>query len=282
MNEERLAALLLAWQEHQSLGRDVSAAELCQDCRELAADLRKRIHILQHMNSLLRLSNTGVATPQAASDAETGNWQTGPGKDSMAETRPQTAETRPAAAFLPGSVPGYEILGELGRGGMGVVYKARQQNLNRIVALKMILAGNHESPDARVRFLHEAETIARLKHPNVVQVYDFGTQEGKPYFSLEYLEGGSLASKLHGEPEKPVQAARLVETLARAVQAAHAQGIVHRDLKPANILIDCPLPIADCRLPREESGEVSSALGTRHSALQRSPTLVWPSKAIPG
>jgi tetratricopeptide (TPR) repeat protein/tRNA A-37 threonylcarbamoyl transferase component Bud32 len=231
MNEERLTALLLAWQEQQFLGHDVPAAELCHDCPELAAELSQRIHMLRQVNSLMGIGETvsGLHSPEAQFTRDTRAWQTVQAKDSTAETRP--------AGSLPGSVPGYEILGELGRGGMGVVYKARQQNLKRIVALKMILAGSHASPEARVRFLHEAETIARLKHPNVVQVFDFGTHEGKPYFSLEYLEGGSLARKLRGEPQAPMQAARLLETLARAVQAAHAQGIVHRDLKPANVLL---------------------------------------------
>ena len=134
-------------------------------------------------------------------------------------------------------IPGYEVLEELGRGGMGVVYKARQQSLDRIVALKMILAASHAGSTATARFLHEAKTIALLKHPHVVQVYEFGSHEGKPFFSLEYLEGGSLADKLRGEPQPPAQAAQMVQTLAQAVQAAHEQGIVHRDLKPANVLL---------------------------------------------
>ena len=144
---------------------------------------------------------------------------------------------RVAATFRPGWIPGYDVLEELGRGGMGVVYKARQLNLNRIVALKMILAGSHATAAATTRFLQEAETIARLKHPHVVQVYDYGSHEGKPYFSLEYLEGGSLADRLKGEPQSPLQVAALVQALAHAVQAAHEQGIVHRDLKPANVLL---------------------------------------------
>jgi eukaryotic-like serine/threonine-protein kinase len=134
-------------------------------------------------------------------------------------------------------VPGYEILSVLGRGGMGVVYKARQERLNRLVALKMILAGDHTSAEAKVRFLAEAEAIAKVQHPGIVQVYELGTHQGHPYFALEYVEGGSLDKLLAAGPLLPTVAAALVMKLADAVQAAHAQGIVHRDLKPANVLL---------------------------------------------
>jgi eukaryotic-like serine/threonine-protein kinase len=134
-------------------------------------------------------------------------------------------------------VPGYEILGEVGRGGMGVVYKARQTELNRVVALKMILAGGHAGAEALQRFHLEAEAAARLQHPNIVQVHAVGTSDGVPFFSLEFCPGGSLAQRLDGTPWPTRQAAELVATLARAVQAAHDAGVVHRDLKPANVLL---------------------------------------------
>jgi formylglycine-generating enzyme required for sulfatase activity/tRNA A-37 threonylcarbamoyl transferase component Bud32 len=135
-------------------------------------------------------------------------------------------------------IPGYEILGELGRGGMGVVCKARHLRLNRIVALKMVLSGGQATPEERLRFLAEAEAIAAVKHPGIVQVHDFGTHNGVPYLSLEFCPGGSLAGKLSGNPLPAREAAALVEQVARAVQAAHEAGIVHRDLKPANVLLD--------------------------------------------
>jgi hypothetical protein len=133
--------------------------------------------------------------------------------------------------------PGFELLDELGRGGMGVVYKARQTALNRIVALKMVVTGFYSSDVDRLRFLAEAEAVAAVKHPNVVQVYEFGHNAGLPYFAMEFLNGGSLAALLfeHG-PMGPTGAARVVEQVARGVQAAHDVGVVHRDLKPANIL----------------------------------------------
>ena len=134
-------------------------------------------------------------------------------------------------------VPGYEILGELGRGGMGVVYKARQCRLNRVVALKMILAGDYAGPDAVERIMAEAEIVARLQHPNIVQIYAIGDCDGRPYVELEYVGGGSLADRLDGTPWPPRAAARLVESLAVAMAEAHRMGIIHRDLKPANILM---------------------------------------------
>src|SRR5207244_7432944 len=117
-------------------------------------------------------------------------------------------------------VPGYDILAELGRGGMGVVFRANQVGLNRVVALKMILAGDFAGADARARFRREAAAVARLHHPNVVQVYHVGEHLGLPYFSLEYVAGGNLADRLRTHPRPPpATAARLVETLARAADA---------------------------------------------------------------
>jgi WD40 repeat protein/tRNA A-37 threonylcarbamoyl transferase component Bud32 len=135
------------------------------------------------------------------------------------------------------TLPGYEILGELGRGGMGVVYQARQVRLNRAVAIKMILAGQHAGAEAAARFLAEAAAIAQLQHPNIVQIFHIDEHAGYPYFEMELIGGGSLADQLDGTPRPPREATRLVETLAGAMAEAHRQGVVHRDLKPANILL---------------------------------------------
>jgi WD40 repeat protein/serine/threonine protein kinase len=142
-------------------------------------------------------------------------------------------------------VPGYEILGELGRGGMGVVYKARQVGLKRLVALKMILAGPHAGPKDLARFRQEAEAVARLHHPNIVQIYDIGEANGTAYIALEFVEEGNLVQRLRGDPQPMETTVRLLETLARAVHFAHQRDIVHRDLKPANILLASSPPSVD-------------------------------------
>jgi serine/threonine protein kinase/WD40 repeat protein len=143
----------------------------------------------------------------------------------------------PVQGRLPADVGGYEILGELGRGGMGVVYKARNRELNRVVALKMILAGSHAGEEAILRFRSEAEAVAQLHHPNIVQVFEVGQSDGQPWCALEYVEGSNLDEFLKSRELKPEEAARMIEILARAIQTAHSTGIVHRDLKPGNILL---------------------------------------------
>src|SRR6185436_15268559 len=135
------------------------------------------------------------------------------------------------------AIPGYQINTVLGNGGMGVVYKAKHLKLNRSVALKMLVCGELAGSDELFGLLREAQAVAALKHANIVQVYDVGDLDGLPYFTMEFLEGGSLAQKLAGVPQPARDAASMLVLLARAVAAAHKEGIVHRDLKPSNILL---------------------------------------------
>ncbi|MEZ6142798.1 MAG: serine/threonine-protein kinase [Zavarzinella sp.] len=139
-------------------------------------------------------------------------------------------------------IPGYDILEILGRGGMGVVYKARQQQLNRLVALKTLRSGLYASPEELHRFQHEAEVIARLQHPNLIQIFEVGEAHGSLFLALEYVEGGTLDQQLDGTPWSAVATATLMEKLARAIDYSHQHGVVHRDLKPANILLKLPPP----------------------------------------
>jgi WD40 repeat protein/serine/threonine protein kinase len=132
----------------------------------------------------------------------------------------------------------YELQEEIARGGMGVVWKARQIPLKRTVAVKMLLAGPYSSPEFVQRFRAEAEAAANLHHPNIVAIYEVGEQDGLPYFAMEYVDGSSLAQRVRENPMPPRQAAQLARTIAEAVHYAHQHGVIHRDLKPSNILID--------------------------------------------
>jgi serine/threonine protein kinase len=190
----------------------------------------------------------------------------GPAGDSTGAADP----TPGATDSEPPAVPGFEVLWELGRGGMGVVYKARQVALQRTVALKMVQNGAHAGPKELARFRAEAGVIARLQHPNIVQIYDVGEAAGRPYFALEFVAGGSLAQHLRGRPEPVRPAAQMVETLARAVHAAHANGVVHRDLKPANILLG-PANHASATGP-EDSGS-AHARRTERGGLSATPKI---------
>ena len=196
-----------------------------------------------------------------------------PGHD-ITSTFPSDPERTPASV----SIPGYEIESLLGRGGMGVVYKARHFALKRTVALKLILAGAHAGPQQLARFRIEAEAAARLPHPNIVQIYEVGDVDGHPYCALEYVEGGNLASKLNGKPLPAREAAKLVEVLSRAMQLAHSRNVVHRDLKPANILLaaDGTPKISDFGLARQldsDSGE------TQAGAVMGTPSYMAPEQA---
>ncbi len=188
-------------------------------------------------------------------------------------TEPVTSATNAAAT----EIPGYQVLGELGRGGMGVVYKARQIKLNRIVALKMILAGGHAGKSELIRFRTEAEAIARLQHPNIVQVHEVSEHAAVPYFSLEFCAGGSLAQKIAGTPWRAQNAARMVETLSRAMAAAHQKGVIHRDLKPANVLLldDGTPKISDFGLAKK----LDEASQTQSGAVMGTPSYMAPEQA---
>jgi WD40 repeat protein len=192
-----------------------------------------------------------------------------------------TYQVLPGAELLHGPLPaiaGYEVLGLLGRGGMGVVYRARHLALKRIVALKMVLVHGHATAHDLARFRVEGEAVARLQHPNIVQIHDVGEAGGLPYCALEYLDGGSLTQKLGGKALAPSEAAPLVDALARAMQFAHSRNIVHRDLKPGNVLLtaDGTPKVTDFGLARqldEDSGR------TQAGAVMGTPSYMAPEQA---
>jgi tRNA A-37 threonylcarbamoyl transferase component Bud32 len=188
-----------------------------------------------------RETRTFVPQPEAAAGdpgqgtATTVRDESPTGRDDLELSRSASAPARPRVGG--DGLPGYELLDEIGAGGMGVVYKARQIKLDRVVALKMLLAGARANTDQLARFKAEALAVARLDHPNIVQVYDIGEHDGLPFFAMEYVAGAPLDKKLNRQPMEPADAARLLEAVARAMHYAHQRGIIHRDLKPSNILI---------------------------------------------
>ena len=228
-NEDRIEELLEALMEERC-----TPEEACAACPELLPEVRKRWNHLQCVEH-----QVGLFFPTLVRRAST---DTGPSGE-------------PDAKRLP-KIDGYEVQSVLGSGGMGVVYRARHVKLNRIVALKMLRSGAYAGLHELVRFQREAEAVAGLSHPNIVQVHDVGEFDGQPFFTMEFVDGQSLAEALAGTPQPARQAAAFVAVLAQAVQVAHTSGIVHRDLKPANVLLapDGTPKIADFGLARRIEG----------------------------
>jgi serine/threonine protein kinase/tetratricopeptide (TPR) repeat protein len=239
-----LADLVSRWHQLRQEGHTVSLQALCRDCPGQEAQVQAHLEAVASMLSFLGVGPDGETEPSI------------PGTDGVPPRRPALTE-----------IPGYEILGELGRGGMGVVYLACQLGLKRLVGLKVILAGPHADPAQLARFKAEAEAVARLRHPNIVQIYEVGEHAGLPFFSVEYMDGGSLDRQLHGTPLPPRQAAALLETLARAMAVAHQHGVIHRDLKPANILLQRKSEIQNPKSeePIPQSNTAASDFGFRIS-----------------
>jgi eukaryotic-like serine/threonine-protein kinase len=243
-----------------------SPEEVCSACPELLPEVRRR---WKQMCLVERELDVLFPTPAPNRDMDTfAPWESG--------------------AELP-RIPGYAVEEIIGRGGMGIVYKARDLRLNRLVALKMLLAGAYAGSEEQGRFLREAEALAGVRHPNIVQVHAAGEHDGLPYFTMEYIEGGSLAQRLTDSPQPAGRVAALMTTLAEAVQVAHLGGIVHRDLKPANILLTGRLPqeggpsswgipkIADFGVARHFNGDASL---TMTGARVGTPSYMAPEQAI--
>jgi serine/threonine-protein kinase len=179
---------------------------------------------------------------------------------------------------LPCQFGDYELVEELGRGGMGVVFRARQLSLKREVAVKMLLRGQLASPDDEARFLREAESVARLNHPAIVPVYEVGEEDGRLFFSMKYVSGETLSHRLAAGPLPPRQTANILTSVCRAVDYAHREGVLHRDLKPSNIIIDenGDPHVSDFGLARPIAGAADL---TRTGAVLGTPAYMAPEQA---
>ena len=240
----------------EALDSNRTPEEVCAQCPELLWQVRERLRRCQTVEAQI---NAMFPPSKPAAAARRGRLPSG------GDPLPR--------------IPGYEMEAVLGRGGVGVVYKARHLKLNRHIALKMLLSGAYADPHELARFTREAEAVASLRHAHIVQVYDIGELDGMPYFTMEYIEGGSLAQKLAGVPQPAACAAPLMETLAAAVHVAHQGGIVHRDLKPSNILLlaDGTPKITDFGLARRMVGE---AAVTQSGAHVGTPSYMAPEQAL--
>ena len=227
-----------------------------------------------------------TADLSTASQADVGATRSIAGETMELEMEvPSAVVVPPSRAARPSSrlpeVPGYEILGILGRGGMGIVYKARHVKLGRIDALKMILAGAGARPEDLKRFEAEAQAVAQIVHPNIIQIHTVGEYDGMPFCSLEYLAGGSLAQKIDGKPQPVSEAARMVETLAGAMYKAHTHEnpVIHRDLKPANVLLgtDGVPKITDFGLVKRLEADSKQ---TRSGSILGTPSYMAPEQAL--
>jgi len=250
--DQRLATLLADLTDRALAGESVDLESVCSQFPELASDLRLL------WGAVLIADAAGSSSRQPAGSHES---------------------DAPALAFeLPHRFGDHELLEEVGRGGMGIVYRARQLSLNREVALKMILRGQFASAADRDRLRAEAAAAARLDHPGVVPVYEVGEIEGHPYFSMKYVRGHTLAQRLAAGPLTGREAARLVAAVSRAVEYAHRQGVLHRDLKPSNILIDEEgrPHVSDFGLAKQVSDAISL---TRSGAVLGTPAYMAPEQA---
>jgi hypothetical protein len=237
----------------EQLGERPQSDEYISRFPQYAESLRSQFELHSLLRITLPLPPPPVATGQCADGNETSSPLT-------EATPPRTPQAAPKALGEVPIIPGYEILDRLKPGGQGTVYKARQLKLNRLVALKVLHPDTHAfACDIFARIQHEARAAAALNHPHIVQVYDFDVQAGQAYFTMEYVEGGSLADRLAAGPLSPAEAVRLIEHLARALHAVHEKGIVHRDLKPGNVLLSSAgeLKVADFGLAKVLDADAS-------------------------
>ncbi|MDP6444301.1 MAG: serine/threonine-protein kinase [Pirellulaceae bacterium] len=250
--DSRLARLVSDLMDSMQRGEAVDLETVCAEHAEFAAELRE-------------LWGAVMLADVAASSAD----HTSPASKN---------DSLPAALELPYRIGDYELREELGRGGMGVVYRAYQFSLSREVAIKMLLRGGLASDDDHQRFRAEAESAARLDHPHIVPVYEVGEFEGRPFFSMKHIEGETLADRLRSGPLPAREAADLLAKVARAIHFAHRRGVLHRDLKPSNVLIDAANEphVTDFGLAKRETDGASL---TKTGAVLGTPAYMSPEQA---
>jgi hypothetical protein len=228
VQEERLAALVESLSETQGMAAHTALEEMTRSHPDIAPQLRELFAVMSMADAVAEQSTIFEPDPPA---------------DGAAAVHVALPPT-PPGAFIPGSTPlpatfgDYELVEELGRGGMGIVYRAVQKSLGRTVAIKMLLRRDLAGPADLARFRSEAEAAAHLDHAGIVSIFEVGEYDGHPFYSMQFIEGTTLAKRLAQGPLPPREAAELLAKVAEAVQAAHARGVLHRDLKPSNILID--------------------------------------------
>ncbi len=236
--ENAIDLIYTEYLEREKAGQAATAEQYASRFPLFAEELRAQIKFHQALDDPASAVQDSFTSVSAESGAKV---NTGPyiEDDLTFNVPPEDLERDPSKATVSRTpqIQGYDILEEIGRGGMGVVFKARHRKLDRWVALKMLLEGPFSNPNHARRFLVEAKASARLQHPGIVQIHEVGEHEGRPFLAFEYIDGGTLAEHIRGRPIQPTTAAAIVESLARAVQFAHERSVVHRDLKPSNVML---------------------------------------------
>ena len=248
--ESVLELIYLEWILRNEHGKPCSLDQFAQRFPDYQPDLEKLLEVDEAMRVALADEASSLSSRDSFGASSLDTWS-------------DRANSSPASSSQIGD---YALQGIVGRGGMGIVYRAKQCRLDRLVALKTIDLIGSLNPQSVARFREEAELVARLQHPNIVQVFETGSHNGIPYFSMEYVDGGNLAAWMRDRAIKPVQSAKLVEVLARAIHYAHLEGIIHRDLKPANVLL--------ARSNRSESLDLGQTTSDETSKIRFEPKIV--------
>jgi WD40 repeat protein/tRNA A-37 threonylcarbamoyl transferase component Bud32/tetratricopeptide (TPR) repeat protein len=284
-SEDKVNALVSQWLSSRSQGQTLAPEQLCQDCPELLPALLRQIALLgrrdQFMGNLSDKRESISHVPSTTGEGATVDPRTvPPPDDSWTTKRPSAGAPSPGEVSSISSLPGYEIVGELGRGGMGVVLKARQQLLNRVVAIKMPLSAHLANSAERDRFVREARAAASLRHPHICPIFEVGQIQDRPFIVMGFIQGESLHVWSKKRSPSVRQIAEMVAVLARAIGHAHAHGVIHRDIKPANVMVEAETNqpvLMDFGLAKELTDEGSKL--TQTGQIMGTPAYMAPEQA---